>query len=168
MVIRGEDARRLNLHTLSEAAPVRAPMAGGVRIRVHGAPGRLPGLTQTYQLKFGAPPRIMDLGLLYRALMEKQVDMVAGNSTDGLISALDLAILRDDRHYFPPYQAVPIVREETLTRHPEVRAALRQLGGQISEDEMRKMNYAVDGEHSDVDASGHGISEGEEASDKRS
>lgn len=92
----------------------------------------------------------MDLGLLYRALIKKQVDIVAGNSTDGLISALDLTILRDDRHYFPPYQAVPIVREEILARHPEIRAALRQLGGQVSEAEMRRMNYAVDGEHSDV------------------
>ena len=92
----------------------------------------------------------MDLGLLYRALIAKQVDVVAGNSTDGLISTLDLAILRDDRNYFPPYQAVPVVREETLERYPEIRAALYQLGGQISDDEMRRLNYAVDGEHRDV------------------
>ena len=92
----------------------------------------------------------MDLGLLYRALIAKQVDVVAGNSTDGLISTLDLAILRDDRNYFPPSQAVPVVREETLERYPEIRAALYQLGGQISDDEMRRLNYAVDGEHRDV------------------
>jgi osmoprotectant transport system substrate-binding protein len=92
----------------------------------------------------------MDLGLLYRALLENQVDLVAGNSTDGLIAARDLAILEDDRHYFPPYQAVPMVRVETLRLHPAVRDALNQLGGKISDEEMRRLNYAVDGEHRDV------------------
>jgi osmoprotectant transport system substrate-binding protein len=92
----------------------------------------------------------MDLGLLYRALKEKQVDLVAGNSTDGLIVALDLAVLDDDLHYFPPYDAVPIVREEVLARHPTVLHALTELGGKISAEEMRRLNYAVDGEHRDV------------------
>jgi len=88
--------------------------------------------------------------LLYKSLLEKQVDIVAGNSTDGLIAARDLAVLEDDRHYFPPYQAVPIMREETLTRHPEVAAALRQLAGIISDEDMRRMNYNVDGEHEEI------------------
>jgi osmoprotectant transport system substrate-binding protein len=92
----------------------------------------------------------MDLGLLYKSLVEKQVDIVAGNSTDGLIAARDLVVLADDRHYFPPYQAVPIVRKETLTRHPEVAAALDQLAGTISDEDMRRMNYSVDGEHKDI------------------
>jgi len=150
IVIRGADGRRLNLHAISEAAKYAPHWRAGFGYEFMERPDGYQGLAQTYGLKFGAPPRIMDLGLLYRALIAKQVDLVAGNSTDGLISALDLAILRDDRNYFPPYQAVPIVREETLERHPELRAALRQLGGQISEDEMRKLNYAVDGEHRDV------------------
>jgi osmoprotectant transport system substrate-binding protein len=150
MVIRGEDARRLSLHTLSEAAKYAPHWRAAFGYEFMERPDGYPGLAQTYGLKFGAPPRIMDLGLLYRALIEKQVDIVAGNSTDGLISALDLTILRDDRDYFPPYQAVPIAREETLARHPEIRAALRQLGGQISDDEMRRLNYAVDGEDRDV------------------
>ena len=108
------------------------------------------GLVRTYGLTFAAPPRIMDLGLLYRALIQKQVDLVAGNSTDGLIAARDLAVLEDDRHYFPPYHAVPIVREETLARHPAVRAALEELAGKICDQDMRQLNYAVDGEHRDV------------------
>jgi osmoprotectant transport system substrate-binding protein len=108
------------------------------------------GLVRTYHLAFGQPPRIMDLGLLYRALLEKQVDIVAGNSTDGLIAARDLAILEDDKHYFPPYQAVPMVRGETLRRYPAVREALNQLGGKISDKEMQRLNYVVDGEHRDV------------------
>ena len=72
-------------------------------------------------------------GLLYRALLDKQVDLVAGNSTDGLLAARDLVVLEDDKHYFPPYEAVPIVREDTLARHPEVRAAIEQLSGKISD-----------------------------------
>jgi osmoprotectant transport system substrate-binding protein len=92
----------------------------------------------------------MDLGLLDRALLEKQVDLVAGNSTDGLIAARDLAILEDDKRYFPPYQAVPIARRETLKRHPAVREALHELSGKISDEEMRRLNYAVDGEHRDL------------------
>jgi len=108
------------------------------------------GLVRTYGLRFAGTPRIMDLGLLYRALLDNQVDIVAGNSTDGLIAARDLAVLADDRHYFPPYQAVPIVREETLTRYPEVGTALEQLAGKISDQDMRRMNYGVDGEHRDI------------------
>ena len=92
----------------------------------------------------------MDLGLLDRALKEKQVDLIAGNRTDGLIPALDLFVLEDDRHYFPPYEAVPIIRQQTIARHPEVLAAVNQLAGKISDDDMRRLNYAVDGEHRDA------------------
>jgi len=108
------------------------------------------GLARIYGLRFAEPPRILDLGLLYRALLEKQVDLVAGNSTDGLLSARDLVILADDKHYFPPYEAVPIIRSETEARHPEVGAAIAELGGKISDEEMRKMNFAVDGQHRDA------------------
>jgi osmoprotectant transport system substrate-binding protein len=94
----------------------------------------------------------MDLGLLYRALQNNQIDMAAGSNTDGLIAALDLVVLEDDRRYFPPYDAVPIVRHETLERHPEVGDALRRLSGRISAEDMRRMNYAVDGEKKDADA----------------
>src|SRR5262249_60167432 len=109
------------------------------------------GWSKTYGLKFAEPPRIMDLGLIYRALKEKQVDVVAGNSTDGAIGALDLAVLEDDRHYFPPYQAVPIVRREAPERHPELRAVLGQLGGRTPPGGMRGMNHPRGGARPDVD-----------------
>jgi len=92
----------------------------------------------------------MDLGLLYRALVDRQADVVAGNATDGLIEHLGLRILVDDRHYFPPYEAAPVVREATIARHPELAAALDRLGGTISSATMRRLNYAVDGEHGDI------------------
>ncbi len=150
MVIRGDTARKLNLHTLSDAAPYTPQWRPGFGYEFMERPDGYQGLARTYHLDFGQPPRIMDLGLLYRALLEKQVDIVAGNSTDGLIAARDLAILEDDKHYFPPYQAVPLVRHETLKLHPAVRRALIDLGGKISDEEMRRLNYSVDGEHRDV------------------
>lgn len=150
IVVRGEDARRLNLRTISDAARYAPQWRAGFGYEFMERPDGFEGLARTYDLKFGSPPRIMDLGLLYRALLEGQVDLVAGNSTDGLIAALDLTILEDDKGYFPPYEAVPIARTETLERHPAIRAALAELAGRISDEEMRRMNYAVDGEHRDV------------------
>ena len=150
IVIRGDDARRWNLHTLSQAARETSHWRAGFGYEFMERPDGFQGLAKTYGLRFAAPPRIMDLGLLYRALKEKQVDLVAGNSTDGLIAALDLAVLDDDLHYFPPYDAAPIVREEVLARHPTVRQALAELAGKISAEEMRRLNYAVDGGHRDV------------------
>lgn len=150
IVIRGEDARRLHLKTLSQAAAHTPGWRPGFGYEFMERPDGFRGLADTYGLRFASSPRIMDLGLLYRALKEKQVDLVAGNSTDGLIAALDLAVLEDDRHYFPPYEAVPVVRQETLARHPAVRQALTELAGRISAEEMRQLNYAVDGEHRDV------------------
>lgn len=150
MVVRGEDARRLGLKTLSEAAAHAPGWRAGVGYEFVERPDGYAGLSSTYGLRFAAQPRIMDLGLLYRALKEKQVDIVAGNSTDGLIAALDLAVLEDDRHYFPPYEAAPVVRRETLERFPAVRRALEELAGRVTEEEMRRLNYAVDGEHRDA------------------
>jgi len=150
IVVRGEDARQLNLKTLSQAAAHTPGWRAGFGYEFMERPDGYAGLAAAYGLRFAAPPRIMDLGLLYRALKEKQVDLVAGNSTDGLIAALDLAVLEDDRRYFPPYEAVPIVRRDALARHPEVRAALAELAGRINADEMRRLNYAVDAEHRDV------------------
>ncbi len=150
MVIRGEDARALGIHTLSEAAPHAGQWRAGFGYEFTSRPDGYPGLAAAYNLHFAAPPRVMDLGLMYRSLLDKQVDIVAGNSTDGILAARDLAILQDDKHYFPPYEAVPVVRHETLEQHPEVRAALSELAGKISDAEMQKLNYAVDAEHADV------------------
>ncbi|HEX4488227.1 MAG TPA: glycine betaine ABC transporter substrate-binding protein [Terriglobales bacterium] len=145
--IRGEDARTLGLKTISQAAAYAPKWRPGFGYEFMERPDGYKGLVTAYSLKFGAQPRIMDLGLITRALKNKQVDVIAGNATDGLIPALDLFVLEDDRHYFPPYEAVPVVRQETLVQHPEVKAALDELAGKISDDEMRQLNYAVDGQH---------------------
>ena len=150
IVIRGEDARRLHLNTLSDAASHTPQWRAGFGYEFMERPDGYPGLAQVYGLRFAAPPRILDLGLLYRALLDKQVDLVAGNSTDGLLAARDLVVLEDDKHYFPPYEAVPIVREDSLARHPEARAAIAELAEKISDAEMQKMNYAVAGQGQDA------------------
>jgi osmoprotectant transport system substrate-binding protein len=150
IVIRGEDARRLNLKSISDAAPHAPQWRAGFGYEFVERPDGYEGLARVYGLHFAESPRILDLGLLYRAVLDKQVDLVAGNSTDGLLSARDLVILTDDKHYFPPYEAAPIIRNEMDTRHPEVRAAIVELAGKISDEEMRKMNFAVDGQHRDA------------------
>jgi len=150
MVIRGDDARRMNLRTITQAAQYAPQWRAGFGYEFMERPDGYEGLARTYGLRFAAPPRIMDLGLLYRALKEKEVDIVAGSATDGLISALGFVVLQDDRHYFPPYDAVPVVREQVLQQHPEVKTALAALAGKITEEDMRRMNYAVDGEHRDA------------------
>lgn len=152
MVMRGSDARRLHLKTLSDAAAVAPQLRLGVGYEFLERPDGYKGLAAKYGLHFKEAPRVMDLGLLYRALQNNQVDLVAGSNTDGLIAALDLVVLEDDRHYFPPYDAVPLVRRETVQRYPEVATALQRLSGRISAEEMRHMNYAVDGEKKDAAA----------------
>ena len=148
--IRGEDARRLHLKTISQAAPYTPQWRPGFGYEFMERPDGYKGLAAAYGLRFAEQPRIMDLGLLSRALKEKQVDLIAGNTTDGLIPALDLFVLEDDRRYFPPYEAVPVIRRETLQRHPEVGAALSELANKISDEDMQRLNYAVDGQHRDI------------------
>jgi osmoprotectant transport system substrate-binding protein len=149
MVIRGEDAKRLNITTLTEAARYAPNWRLGVGYEFEQRPDGLPGLSAAYNLHFAGPPRTMDLGLLYRALTAHQVDMIAANSTDGPIQALGLVALQDDRHYFPPYQAVPLVRSDSLRRWPHIADALHALAGKVTADDMRTMNEAVDGQHRD-------------------
>jgi len=154
MVVRSSDAQRLGLRTISDAVQ-RGPQTGnawrlGVGYEFESRPDGLPGLRATYGLKIDGAPRTMDLGLLYRALASGQVDMVAGNSTDGPIRALGLTVLEDDRHYFPPYEAVPLVREDSLQQRPGIQIAMDRLAGKLSADEVRAMNDAVDREHRDV------------------
>ena len=149
MVVRGDDAKNLRLRTISDVAPYAPKWRAGFGYEFMERPDGYRGWAEAYGLHFASAPKILDLGLLYRALEDKQVDLVAGNSTDGTIESLHLAVLEDDRHYFPPYQAVPLVRLATLEKHPEIRAAISMLAGKVSEDEMRHMNYAVDGEHQD-------------------
>jgi osmoprotectant transport system substrate-binding protein len=147
MIVRSEDAQRLHVATLSEAARITPEWKLGVGYEFEERPDGLRGLEAAYGLKFAGPPRTMDLGLLYRAIGQRQVDMIAGNSTDGPIRALHLTILTDDRHYFPPYDAVPLFREDAYQRWPQMRAAVAELAGKVSADEMQAMNEAVDREH---------------------
>ena len=149
MVIRGDDAKRLKLTTLTQAARYAPNWRLGVGYEFEQRPDGLPGLSAAYNLHFAGPPRTMDLGLLYRALTAHQVDMIAANSTDGPIQALGLVALQDDRHYFPPYQAVPLVRSDSLRRWPQIANALHALAGKVTADDMRTMNEAVDGQHRD-------------------
>lgn len=150
IVVRGADARRLGLKTISQAARYTRQWRAGFGYEFMERPDGYQGLARVYGLHFAQPPRILDLGLLYRALLSDQADLVAGNSTDGLLSARDLVVLQDDKHYFPPYEAVPIVREATLARHPEVRTALEALSGKISDADMQHMNYEVVGQRRDI------------------
>jgi osmoprotectant transport system permease protein len=149
VLVRGEDARRLGLKTISDVVPhattFRAAFGQDFMSREDG----YPGFARAYALRFTDPPREMDLSLTYRALASKQVDLIAGNSTDGLIDKLDLVQLEDDRHYFPPYQAAPVLRQAAGRSHPEVVEALQALAGRIDERAMRRANLAVDGERRD-------------------
>jgi osmoprotectant transport system permease protein len=150
IIVRKADAQALNLKTISDAAPQTAHWTAGFGYEFIEREDGFAGLAKTYGLRFPSPPRVMDLGITYKAAAEKRVDFIAGNSTDGLIDALGLVVLEDDKHYFPPYDAVPLVRDAVVAKHPEVRQALKDLAGKISEDQMRRLNYAVDGEHKDV------------------
>jgi len=149
MVINRDDARRLHLTTLSQAAKYASRWRLGVGYEFEQRPDGLPGLSKAYRLIFASAPRTMELGLLYRALINHQVDIIAANSTDGQIQVLGLAVLQDDKHYFPPYQAVPLVRDDALKRWPQIRIALAALAGRVTVEDVRIMNHAVDGQHRD-------------------
>jgi len=148
ILVRGNDARQLNLKTISNAAPHmpkwRAGFGQDFKTRADG----YPGFSKAYNINF-AEVREMDLSLTYIALSSRQVDLIAGNSTDGRIAQLDLVQLTDDRRYFPPYEAVYLIRQDTLARTPQLRDALARLANAISTDEMRQLNYEIDGNKRD-------------------
>jgi osmoprotectant transport system substrate-binding protein len=138
--------RDAGITTLSAAAQARAWRLG-VGYEFQQRPDGLDGLLKTYGLRIAGGPATMDLGLLYSALENGKVDMIAANSTDGLISALPVTVLEDDRHYFPPYDCAIVVREAALVKYPKLRGALDQLSGKISDATMRRLNFEVDGKH---------------------
>ena len=148
ILVRGEDARRLNLKTISDAAPQTPRWRAGFGQDFMSRADGYPGFSKAYGLKF-AEVREMDLSLTYIALSSSQVDLIAGNSTEGRIATLDLIQLADDRHYFPPYEAVYLVRQDSLTRVPALREVLAKLANAISTDEMRRLNYEIDGRKRD-------------------
>jgi osmoprotectant transport system substrate-binding protein len=147
MTIRGEDARARHLQTLSDAAADPMGFTLGAGYEFLTRPDAYGALNRAYSIKWTSAPKSMDLGLLYQALEQKQVSMAAANTTDGLLNKLDVTVLQDDKHVFPPYQACIVVRQESLAAYPNLRAILSELSGKISDKEMRAMNYAVDAEH---------------------
>jgi osmoprotectant transport system permease protein len=150
ILIRGADARAHGLRTITDATRLTPRWRAGFGFEFLERQDGYAGLARTYGLEFAAPPGVMDLALMYRALANGQVDLIAGDATNGLIAGLDLFHLRDDRGYFPPYDAVPVFRTQTLLRHPEIGRAVGRLAGRISEDTMRALNHAVDVERRDV------------------
>jgi osmoprotectant transport system substrate-binding protein len=150
ILVRGEDARQLNLKSISQISQFAPQWRAGFGYEFMERADGFPGFAAAYNLRFKENPKVMDLALTYRALADHQVDLIAGNSTDGLIARLDLFMLNDDKNYFPPYQAVPLARLDTLKRAPAARVALDQLAGKIDEAEMQKLNGLVDVEHRDI------------------
>jgi glycine betaine/choline ABC-type transport system substrate-binding protein len=146
MAIGGAAARERRIRTLSDAVGYQPGWMLGVGYEFLQRPDGLPGLLKTYPLRLRRPPVSMDLGLLYQALNQGKVEMVAGSATDGLLSVLDVAVLEDDKRFFPPYQAALVTRQID----PNVRAALTELSGKFTDAAMRKLNYAVDGTHQAV------------------
>jgi glycine betaine/choline ABC-type transport system substrate-binding protein len=146
LVMRAEAAAR-GIRRISDLGPhaddVRVGLFGEFLEREDG----MPGLLRAYGLRFARPPREMDLGLLYPALRAGQVDLVVGSATDGLIAALGLTVLEDDRRYFPPYDAVVVSHAASLDDRPGLREALAALAGRLDAATMRRLNHAVDGEH---------------------
>ena len=150
MVIRGAEARARKLSTLSDAASYRPGWTLGVGYEFLTRPDGFPALMSTYHLPVQGDPKSMDLGLLYQALAQGRVNMAAGSDTDGMIQALDVRVLQDDKRAFPPYQAALVVREQALAAHSGLREALANLSGKITVEDMRAMNRAVDGDHRPV------------------
>jgi len=146
ILIRGEAAKRFGVRTISDIASYTPNWLAAFGYEFIERADGFEGLSETYDLRFAEPPRVMELGLTYRALAEQRVDLIAGDSTNGLIAALDLFVLEDDQQYFPPYDGVPVFRSETLQRYPQLREVINRLAGTIDEDQMRRMNYQVDGE----------------------
>jgi len=152
MIVRRADAERLALRTISDLKKVEATFRPGFGYEFTERPDGWPGLQRAYGLAFANKPRTMDLGLTYKALASGEVDLIAGNSTDGLIDSLGLIVLADDRHFFPPYDAAVVRRADFDTRCTGASQALESLRGTIDDATMRRLNYAVDGQKRDVAA----------------
>jgi osmoprotectant transport system permease protein len=150
ILVRRADAAALGLRAIGDLRRAPSDWLPGFGFEFVERADGYRGLAAAYGLRFAREPRVMDLSLMYRALANGEVDVVAGDATSALIDSLDLVQLEDDRAYFPPYHAVPVVRSAVLLRSPNVREALEELAGRISEAEMRAMNHAVDVQKRDV------------------
>ncbi len=148
MVVRGEDAQKLAQPAISAAQSRMWRLGVGYEFLTR--PDGLKRLNSIYHLNWNGVARTMDLGLLYRALDQGQIDMAAANSTDGLLTSGRYSVLADDRQAFPPYQACFVVRRSVFSRHPGLRQALASLSGTIDDNTMRQLNRRVDIEHKPI------------------
>ena len=150
MIVRKEDAQKYNLQNLSDVSQNASKWRAGVEYEFMEREDGFPGLATAYNLNFAQTPRQMDKGLLYRAITQNLVDIIAGYSTDGQIARLGLVVLEDNKKYFPPYEATPVFRQDTLEKYPQLKTSISELSGKITAEEMRQLNYSVDGELRDV------------------
>jgi glycine betaine/choline ABC-type transport system substrate-binding protein len=150
ILVRRRDAEALGLRTIGDLQRVSAEWNAAFGYEFLEREDGYRGLATAYGLRFAREPKVMDLSLTYRALASGEVDVIAGDATSALITSLDLLVLTDDKAYFPPYDAVPVVRSSALLAHPEMNTALQRIAGRISEEDMRRLNHAVDVERKDV------------------
>jgi len=147
IVVRGDEARHGALRTISDAARYKKDWTMGAGYEFVERPDGFRGLAKAYGLGVKGQIETMDLGLLYQALEQRKVDMIAASATDGMLSVLNVTVLQDDRRYFPPYEAAPVVRTEALAAHPGMRQALEELSGRLTDKDMQRLNYELDGKH---------------------
>jgi osmoprotectant transport system substrate-binding protein len=145
-----DDSRASRIQTLTEASQDQTGWKMGVGDEFNNRPDGLPGMLDQYPLRLLSPPKVYNLQDLYRAQEEGEVDMIVGDSTDGLLNRSHVKVLIDDKGFFPSYDAFVLVREDVMDKHPELRKVLAQLSGRISDEDMREMNYEVDGDHMDI------------------
>jgi len=149
ILMRRDQARELGIRKVSDLARHAATLRAGFGPEFGRRPDGYPGLARAYGLDLAHAPVEMDRNLLYTALARGSIDVAAGDSTDGRVATLDLLQLEDDRRFFPPYEAVPLVRAATLAKHPKLRATLDRLAGRIDAPTMRRLNNEVDGQKRD-------------------
>lgn len=144
IIVRRADAEQHGLRRISDLAKVSGTFRPGFGYEFVERPDGWSGLQKHYGLDFATPPKTMDLGLTYRALAASSIDVIAGNSTDGLIDALGLVVLEDDRRFFPPYDTVIVSRNDLAKKCAAAPAALQSLANTFDEPAMRRLNYAID------------------------
>jgi glycine betaine/choline ABC-type transport system substrate-binding protein len=143
LTVRSAFAKEKGLKRVSDLAPLAADLAAGFTAEFAVREDGYLGVKKAYGFGFGST-RDMDPGLLYKAVAQKDVDVICAFATDGRIAAYDLAVLEDDKRFFPPYYAAPVIRTELVEKHPEIGKTLKRLGGVIDDATMQSLNYEVD------------------------
>ncbi|WP_300381718.1 glycine betaine ABC transporter substrate-binding protein [Clostridium sp.] len=138
-----EIASKYNLKKVSDLQAISGELLAGPTIEFANREDGLLGLNEAYNIKFKSVKPV-DGGLRYTALINGESDIIDAFTTDGLIDKFDLTILEDDKSFFPPYYAAPLIRMDTLEKYPELKDVLNMLNGKITDEKMRKLNYEVD------------------------